>query len=433
MERLNYFHSYTSKQPSHEDQLTRAYMVLLRYSFHSFISFLDFCQGRVKTKKYAEALSPKNAIQLNWSLQTQKSNPRIDSEYLFSVLITDNKMDNGKNQVKKSERNATYDGVVRIGMETTIIVEVKPKSSNVWFDQLNPSRKNLGEETEVVPTPILLQWREIITQLNNILNLSTLSAQEEMMINDFLEFVDEYYPGLNPYESLAQCKNIEQLLFKRIGHILEGVARNKEDVTIHRGWGNIINIEDKFSEIYQIGLILKYNPDNQVWHLELSLLFADTVGQARSFYQRKDIAWKELQDMKWEIRPNFHFSFRSQGLVWFSSKDVPKYIDHWQNNSDSIRQYKRNEVNGLISKLSKLNIINRTALQDKLMRDKFYKTKMSKLNMCPGFGFIYSISASQAIELDNKRELSDFIRKKITELFLKLEYKKQEIKSIIKS
>ena len=44
MDRLNCFNAYNNKELHHEDQLTRAYLILLKYSFHTFSAFLSYVQ-----------------------------------------------------------------------------------------------------------------------------------------------------------------------------------------------------------------------------------------------------------------------------------------------------------------------------------------------------------------------------------------------------
>jgi hypothetical protein len=77
------------------------------------------------------------------------------------------------------------------GANLTIIIENKPRSGNVWFGQLNPSRENLADETKVYCNAAHLEWKEIIRQLNHLLNIPTISGYEKMMIEDFLSFIDQ--------------------------------------------------------------------------------------------------------------------------------------------------------------------------------------------------------------------------------------------------
>lgn len=90
MNRLNYFNPYNSKSADHEDQLTRAYLVLLRISFQAFSSFINYLN---RENKNSEKFKLEDIIEDDWSFETQRSDPDIDSNYLVSVLITDKQID----------------------------------------------------------------------------------------------------------------------------------------------------------------------------------------------------------------------------------------------------------------------------------------------------------------------------------------------------
>ena len=79
-----------------------------------------------------------------------------------------------------------------------MIIENKPSSRNVWFDQLNPSKQNLAEGINVYSNHALLEWKEIIKQLNHLLIITTISGVERMLIDDFLDYIDDNFPHLNP-------------------------------------------------------------------------------------------------------------------------------------------------------------------------------------------------------------------------------------------
>ena len=196
MDRLNYFNPYQSKGDSHEDQLTRAYLVVLKHSSHVFFTFFEYCRSKHSIKENEKAISIIDLLENGWDIETQKGNPSINTNWLLSILITDSSIKGGDG-IQSSERNARYDGIITFGNELTIVIENKPRSGNVWFEQLNPSRQNLSEETKIFGQPLVLEWKEIIKQLNQLLSIPTLSGYEKIMIDDFLSFIDEKFPRTN--------------------------------------------------------------------------------------------------------------------------------------------------------------------------------------------------------------------------------------------
>ncbi|MBS1495093.1 MAG: hypothetical protein JST55_16425 [Bacteroidetes bacterium] len=433
MERLNYFCPYQSKSAKHEDQLTRAFMVLMKYSFHVSSLFYNYCNVEFKrSAKATELPSLSQLINYDWVFDTQKSDPIIDSELLVSVLITDKEFEkSNENIVADPERSARYDGIIKFGKVLTMIIEVKPQSENVWFKQLNPSRKNLSEETKVQEIPVILQWKEIIKQLNAILELPTLNSQERFLIDDFLEFVDDFFPTLNPYDKFELCKSNKVLLLRRIENILKEIVKQDTVIDYHRGWGNIIKVGEQFKDFNQIGLILQQNDSDKSWHIELSIYFADTVSQARKFYD-KDFNLTSFKERGWEILPNFHVSFRSQNLVYFNSKDIQTYLDYWRNNQQNIRQYKIIEIRSFLEELTNKQIIVFEEKNKDELTKKFFNTKMPTLNFCPGIGFKFQIKSDIAITMDNNNKLSSLIKEKIFEALAIMGYTDNDIYSFLK-
>ncbi|MCW3071068.1 MAG: hypothetical protein JWO44_958 [Bacteroidetes bacterium] len=410
MDRLNYFNSYNSKDGSHEDQLTRAYLVLLKHSSHSFFTFFEYCRYKHIATANEKSISILDHIEHSWSIETQKGNPEIDTNYLLSILITDSQVGVGQSNIESSERNARYDGVITFGKSLTMIIENKPRSGNVWFGQLSPSMQNLGDDTIVYSSPAVLEWKEIIKQLNHLLGISTISGNEKILIEDFLSYVDEKFPFLNPYDSFHQCKGSKELVGRRIHNLLKSITLDENSVKYHRGWGYYI--ETPYRQIQELGLI--FNSNEAEWWLELSLYFGDSQRQAISFYSSNPTVTHLNQD-EWELNPNFHVSFMTSNLVWFRSDSVYSYLDFWKNNVDLIYQQKRENVPTYIDRLCKQNVINVSPETIDNMQSKFYDTVMSTLNICPGFGLIFTISSAEAEELDRSGKLKTLIAEKIRE------------------
>src|ERR1035438_2100940 len=170
MDRLNYFNPYQSKEGYHEDNLTRAYLVLLKHSSHAFFTFIEYCRSKHITANNETPISIIEFLEQGWEIETQKGNPEINTNYLLSVLITDSHLTTEDSNIQTSERNARYDGIITFGNNLTMILEIKPRSGNVWFGQLSPSRQNLADGTIVYSNPIVLEWKEIIKKLNNLLD-----------------------------------------------------------------------------------------------------------------------------------------------------------------------------------------------------------------------------------------------------------------------
>jgi hypothetical protein len=203
------------------------------------------------------------------------------------------------------------------------------------------------------------------------------------MIEDFLSYVDESFPFLNPYDSFHQCKRNPELLSRRIYNLLKSISLDESKVKYHRGWG--FYIETPYDQIQQIGLIPSQNEKG--FNIELSMYFADTQSQAVSFYKSSPRIG-HLKNTGWDYYANFHVSFMTSHLMWFESEDDEKYLQFWKDHVELIRQQKRADIPIYFKRLVDEKVINMTQEAEENLNVNFYDTAMQTLNICPGFGFI---------------------------------------------
>lgn len=230
------------------------------------------------------------------------------------------------------------------------------------------------------------------------------------MIEDFLSYVDENFPFLNPYDNFHQCKGNAELLNRRIHNILLSIARDKNKVLYHKGWGYYI--QTPFQQIHEIGLIL--NKDEKDWWIDLSLFFGASQRQAISFYSSHPKVY-HLEKSKWRLCPNFHVSFMNTNLVFFPSKNSEIYLRFWIEHYKEIAQQKRENVSNYLQRLVNEKVIYFTSEIQEKLNEKFYTTAMQTLNMCPEFGIIYTFSSSEIEESDKKGKFQLSLIEKINE------------------
>jgi len=413
MNRLNYFNPYQSISDTHEDHLTRAYLVLLKHSFHAFSIFFEYCKHShtIDSSKEEKPILLYPLLENGWDISTQVGNPVITTERVLSVLITDTAL--GKNSnTTPSERNARYDGIITFGTQLTIIIENKPRSGNVWLEQLNPSRDGLSEDAKIYSHASQLEWKAIIRQLNDLLTVPTITGYEKMLIEDFLALIDQNYPYLNPYDSFHLCKGYAELIQRRIQNILKALVVNEDIIKYHNGWG--FYIETPYAEIRKIGLIYNSDEAEKDWWLELSLYFGDTQKQSIALYQSSPTL-DHLSDNWWCIS-NFHFAYQSTNLVWLRNKnDIKNYINFWQANMNKIQQQKKERMPAYIQWLKDENVVPILPKDEDILKEKFYNTGIPTLNICPGFGAVYEIESKDAEIFDRKGILKQILLDRIKE------------------
>jgi hypothetical protein len=396
--------------------------VVLRHSISSLLLFYDLVVKScisVRSQK-GESFSLPFITDLdydNMSYHTQKSdiNDLIGSDVL-SVLITDEQFE-AKHDIEVSTRGARYDGIISFGDQLSLIIENKPKSFNVWEEQLSPNLSELSQRINLYPVPAIITWKEIIKNLNSCISSEMVSGSEKIIISDFLDFVDRNFSFLNPYENLVQCKSDPYLIDRRIKNIFSDLAKNDEYFGYHNRWKTYY-FETGFKEIRMVGLEKKMYDDGN-YSLRVSLYYADTMNQARHYF-RANIPFEYILKLKnrgWIYKPHFHVSSINSHLIWFDTWNEYErdYYNYWLDNKDKINQLSKDDLLKFLSTLKRDNIITIDDTKEQEIDNVIVNTNRSIFNLCPGFALFYPMSSQEAEKLDFNNELLGTLREKFEE------------------
>lgn len=422
MNHLNYFEPYQSKNARHEDNLTRAFLVVLRHSISALMLFYDqavkSCLAIRAQKQKSFSLPFFSELDYkNLSYHTQKSDiSEIIGSSVLSVLITDENFE-VKNDVQLSTRGARYDGVISFGDQLSLIIENKPKSFNVWEEQLSPNLKGLEDKVELIPVPAIIPWSEIIKNLNSLTASDQVSSSEKTIITDFLDFVDNHFPFLNPYDNLEQCKKDRHLIYRRIKNLVAEMAVSEDSYAYQSKWKSYY-LETGLKEIRMVIIEILFNDEND-YSLRTALYYGDTMNQARSYFDKK-IPYSKASSLKkkgWNYKSNFHISSINSIILMLETK--PKYdreyYNYWLKNRNMINQVSKEEVIRYLKYLKSENIISIDKEKNQEIDNVIINTNRSTFNICPGFGLSFSIDSTTAEKLDSKNELAEFMKTKFKE------------------
>lgn len=407
MDHLNYFAPYISKTSYHEDQLTRAFLVVLRYVPLAQASFIDSIREVQFENKSEQIIPPLSDLgsQLT-TIESQVQSINQDNGRLVSIVLTnENWMPSGF--VKASERGARYDGVIYYAFGWILVIENKPNSWNISEKQLNPNIPK-GSEITIDPKSICLNWREVIEQLSSLLERGLIHGAEALLVLDFIDFIDKNFSYLNPYTSFRICKDNKYLLKRRCISVMEKIAPGK--VKYHRGWKGFIEIEgpvrtiDLYPEVFE----------NGEWRIVLAMYPGATMTQAREFLNKlRKKEFLGLQEKGWKIAPDLHLSFRAANIATRTKKSLEEYILYWQTEKRLISQVQRNNFITLFQKLKDENLISEEDIPK--LEEQFINSKRQTLNICPGLALYYSWSKPKAIELDSQDRFEEEVRFRIQE------------------
>ena len=113
----------------------------------------------------------------------------------------------------------------------------------------------------------------------------------------------------------------------------------------------------------------------------------------------------------WHIYPNFHFAFITSNIIWFHSKSTKEYIAYWNKKAPQLTQLSNHsDLRVFLKELVAEGIVED---QPEAMEKKIFNTKMERINVCPGLGFVYEIPITKAEELDEKGILEKHLSERI--------------------
>jgi hypothetical protein len=385
MDRLNYFEPYSSP-PEHENQLTRAYLVVLRLVPFALADFLTLVREDQRRKDYDNLLPTLSELGEEVRAETQTRRLATDRNYGFSLLMTDEHFEPSE-PVGVRGGEAVYDGVVTTN-EHVLTIENKPHVRDVWEGQLSPSLPD-----EYVPlefeerAPLVVSWRQILDRLASLQGSEYLSPAGSGLVEDFLEYVGEYFPYLNPYSSFDVCGSNLYLLGQRCRQILEALGE-EERVQEKSKTNYLLELEGTPTrEVY----LRPDRDDEQGLRIRASTHPGDLTGQARALYDRidRDEVARFADHTEWAVSTNLHLSYRGTHLVYSSSEiGLAEYIDYWKRHRSLIGQTRGDE---------QMNRRVRGLLDDGLLTNgdyaefdqAFLQTEREHVNVNPGLNFIH--------------------------------------------
>ena len=396
MNRSNLFNPFDSRSIEHEDRLTWAFLVVLKYDPSLQNSLRELVESRLppKLRKYNNTWEPA-------SVSTQTRGIDSSTNRLISVLITDKSIQEVK--VEWSNRTAVYDGVIKYTDGLTLIVENKPSHYNVSEEQLSPSRASFsGDINALHGSAICLEWSEVLEGVLRYADSDIPPFSSRKIARDFLSFVEEVHPTLTPYSTFELCGERREALQRRTSRLVDDLAEKvgKEYVESRDGY---LFRPGKIAERVFISI-----SESKPWKLQVELYPADTVTQARCFFDAVDKeAFLSLKD--WEVKPNLHFSFMGTHLVWAETAlGTREYFDHFSERSSyGQRLADRDRLSPLANQWEHEGLISSA---DRMkIEDEFINTNRPNINVVPGFYVYREWNLDTVIELEKRGELKEYI------------------------
>ena len=399
MNRVNLFNPFDSRSRHHEDRLTWAFLVFLKYD--PFLQ--DFLRELIESRLPPELRNSNNT----WgsaNVSTQTKWIESSTSPFVSVLLTDSPIQETI-RVEWSGRDPKYDGIIEYPDRMTLIIENKLAHGDVWREQLSPNRNSLRGDMNDIRlhnSAVCLEWSEVLEWVVNYADSDLACFCTRGIARDFWSFMENVHPKLTPYRIFKLCGKRPEALRSRKNILVHDLAKKLGIESREDNKEAYLFRPDKIAERIMIHVESR--------KLKVELAPADTVGQARCFFDtvRKEafLALQESDD--WKVIPNLHFSFASKHLIWADDTtwETRAYFDLFSDGS-LYGKRDRDKLLCLVKQWEREHLIS-LADREKIEAE-FNNTKRQSLNVVPGFLVSREWDLNTVIELEERGELEECI------------------------
>jgi hypothetical protein len=395
--RVNFFVPYERAAAWHENQLTRALLVVLRYSPMAHQAWLRLVAPKEHLQDLSEATF---ATQRQLVLGTDTEVPKGEAIRGISVWLAPDAAQVRKS-ILDSDREQVLDGIVTYGTDLVIVIENKITWGRVT---VQPHRINLhGSPVKFRTKPVSISWQQLLGVLSGLVERDLVPGAERLLINDFFDFVEEHFPLIGPYSTLAQCGGQRFRIGRRLDAILGEVVGTDE--------GKALGARD-LSGTQKVAMAwLRLTSDNLA--VCLSMYPGDTLRQSHALYGDRSALYAVLalrSDDGWRVRPNFHWGFMATGYAWVEKSPlrVDEYCNYWINEIGATRELGRPEWADYWAKLESANIVD--AAGKEKFDAAFTHSTRQEAHPRPGLCCEYTWPLSTAQRLDADGKLVEEVR-----------------------
>jgi hypothetical protein len=343
---LNVFRPYERWPPGHEDQLTRAAMIVMRavpLARDAFLHRLGLEPSAVlpgvQVDMQTRAVLEDSGVQAEASLSVRR--------LVSAFLSPDDRKPREQRAVEHRARGQRLDGVLRFGDELVVVIESKTRGKQK-DDQaygLDLSGIDVDEKLPVVH----VGWHEVFQDWWGLFERDLLAPAELALLGDLVDLVEAEFPHLLPFPSLAQAGDHGLRRQRRLMALLRE-ATGLSEVRARPPYGAEVLLDRLIGTESTQRVALEKQGDK----LRLVTWPAELKPQALAFYGT-DRALNATQldpDEGWYVEPNLHLAFRgalteAQRLYTTCQLDLTEYVRRWvEEDLPRVRAYDPEEVRG---------------------------------------------------------------------------------------
>lgn len=401
-EHLNFFIPYENAPAGHENQLTRALLVVLRYSPMAHQAWFRLVAPDEYLHKMPKADFQSQRMRV---LDNESEPPEGEVRGISVWLAPDAAQD--LPPIMRSDRQQVLDGIVNYGNELVVVIENKIGWGGVTQQ---PHRINLhGSPVRFDEKPRPVSWQALLGVLFDLVERDLVTGAERLLLNDFFDLVEKHFPRIGPYSTLARCGNNRFRAGRRLDTILGEVVGTQ--VGTAQG-------ERDLSGTAMVAMACLWFDDDKVC---LQLWPGDTLTQARALYNHHLAvnALLALQSDGWVVDPNFHWGFMATGYAWAKTPlSIEKYCQYWINEIGATNELSRSEWEGYWVKLKHARIVEANAKEE--FDKHFTNTHRQRAHPRPGLSCWYKWPLTEAQRLDAKGKFAGKVRERLNQILAAL-------------
>lgn len=201
---LNVFEPYRELGRTHEDQLTRAAMIVLRLVPLARETLLRAI-GERSQSELPDCAVDMQATYIVEASEESAAGGEVARERLVSVFLTpDTEPPEPVEEVTDTSRGQRFDGVLRFDPELVVLVESKVCTRWARRNGHRVAELNLGSARFAQRRTCVLRWHDLLESWWRLVELGLLSPAERALVQDLLSYAHHDFVHLLPFGSLRR-------------------------------------------------------------------------------------------------------------------------------------------------------------------------------------------------------------------------------------
>lgn len=405
--RLNFFEPYESIPAYYENQLTRALLVILRYSPLAHSAWLRAIDSALRLERLPGA---NFRTQQARALRTAPLEGEEETIRGISVLLTPGEEKVRRTVSARPNGGQILDGLIEYGNALLVVVENKLFAGQ---GHRQASQISVGDARVVFDASVrTVRWQELLESFADIAASGLASGAELHVIEDFLSFVEHHFSQLGPYSSLRRAGIHNQRIKRRLDAILAEILDSSELTGQGLGWRNL---PERPNGGHGAVKMVQLAASKDLASVRLTLYPGDTLTQSKVLYRRPEAIRGLLTLPGWSISTNYHWGFMEAGLWWprgpITTRD---YVEYWITHIGNAGKIPRDTWQ---IEWQRLEAVGMATPADRSSFDaKFTQKNFTTATPKPGLRCDYSWPMANATTLDDSDRLVAAVRDRLVEL-----------------